>query len=865
MASRPAKRQRTSRRVLSDDDDDSHTELPLRTPKAQRQLSLETGNGAITLSPTSERTQSLQSTPKKQFKSVPRGSPTKARKSARLASEPDKSKSLHTFFGKVSDEQRWHRKKSNTPEIGLEVAEAADAIVDDDDISDDALLALENAPTQQSMSKQKTLRSADVRISSTSNNNSRSRFVKPAIPSSWPRPRAQSPSATIDQQDHRPWAERYGPSTLEELAIHKKKITDVQQWLDGSISGKLRQKLLVLKGPAGSGKTTTITLVAQALGLKATFWQNPGVVDVTTSGSVVTQFSDFLNRGGQYGSLAMDTDNSISSKTASQLLVVEEFPPSSTRSSANDSVRSALLQYLARAGSMSQPLWMNNSMEQTTCPVVLIISETLLSSSTAFSHSFTAHRLLGPEILNHPATTAIDFNPVAQTFIHKALDLVVRKEARDSLRRRIPGAAVMQHLADMGDVRNAVNALEFLCVRSDANSDWSGTVAKKPKKSTKDVAGLTEMERESLKLVSQRETTLDMFHAAGKVVYNKREDPRVLDSRAEPPPKPPDHLSHLYRSKISQVDIEALFNETGTDIQTFISSLHENYALSCNADSFTEHFDDCASVLSASDIINPDARRTLRSRVGTSASSLTSMQSGSTDALRQDEISFNVAARGLIFHLPHPVNRAAPSSGRNADKYKMFYPASLRMWKPTEEIDALISMFRHEDALNASAPAIASGGVASWKNVSLGRSYGPINGSVDEHTASRQVMPSHKDLVLDILPYLTHIKASRGEDTRSIRRITQIQNMSVPLTGEEPDEEEPKDEAIVRATKLTTTSVASIRSPMKSSQDFSKTAQRGSFSQKVAGLDRDNESRNEDAASTGMENLFLEEDDIIDD
>ena len=442
--------------------------------------------------------------------------------------------------------------------------------------------------------------------------------------------------------------------------------------------------------------------------------------------SVATQFSDFLTRGGNFGILSFTDAESthVSARTPSDrhVLVVEEFPAGMARASGAESLRSVILQFLARSTPSGAAPFRQQMATPPTPPVVMIISETLLSSSTAFSDSFTAHRLLGPEILNHPLTTVIEFNPVAPTFINKAIDLVMKKEARDSKRRRVPGPAVLSKLAEMGDVRNAVSSLEFLCLRGDANADWSGTINSNSKKSTKGAPPLTDMEESSLKLISQRETTLDMFHAAGKVVYNKRQDPRISDSNAELPPRPAEYLMHMYSPKISEVDIEALLNETGTDIQTFISTLHENYVLSCNGDSFVDSFGGCSDTLSISDVLSPDSRRSFRARAGNNASIVQAhLGGGSFDALRQDEISFNVATRGLILHLPYPVNRAAPSSGRKGDSFKMFYPTSLRLWKPAEEIEALISIFTHDETLDSGKPTQVKNepgteSVTSWKS-----------------------------------------------------------------------------------------------------------------------------------------------------
>ena len=39
----------------------------------------------------------------------------------------------------------------------------------------------------------------------------------------------------------RPWAEKYGPSNLEELVVHKKKVSDVRRWLEHVIQGQSRK------------------------------------------------------------------------------------------------------------------------------------------------------------------------------------------------------------------------------------------------------------------------------------------------------------------------------------------------------------------------------------------------------------------------------------------------------------------------------------------------------------------------------------------------------------------------------------------------------------------------------------------------
>ena len=427
-------------------------------------------------------------------------------------------------------------------------------------------------------------------------------------------------------------------------------------------------------------------------------------------------------------------------------------------------------------------------------PLVLIITETLLSSSTAATDSFTAHRLLGSEICNHPLVTMMEFNPVAQTLMTKALEVVVKKEARDTGRRRTPGPAVLGRLAEIGDLRSAVNSLEFLCIRGDEQTGWSGTVAHKAKRVGKEGVPLTDMERESLELLSQRESTLDMFHATGKVVYNKREDPRISRPEAQSSVKPPDHLAHLHRAKVSEVDIDALLNETGTDIQTFISTVHENYILSCNGNAFVDSFDGCSAFLSDSDILNPDNRGISRSNRGGNKLLHSAGTVGATETLRQDEISFQVVTRGLLFNLPYPVHRAPHPAGRKGDSFKMFYPAALRLWKPMEEIEALVSMFMDSDTENRSSKPTTSfsGGVASWRTRADQYERPSMNEITEGQMQDRPVV-SRDALVLETLPFLAQIELNKSPQkttTKHLVKITQFHGLRV----NEFAEEEPFDE-----------------------------------------------------------------------
>jgi hypothetical protein len=63
------------------------------------------------------------------------------------------------------------------------------------------------------------------------------------------------------------WAERFSPAASADLAVHKDKVRELRDWMElnrrhieqGSSAG---QRVLVLRGPPGSGKTAMVKVVA---------------------------------------------------------------------------------------------------------------------------------------------------------------------------------------------------------------------------------------------------------------------------------------------------------------------------------------------------------------------------------------------------------------------------------------------------------------------------------------------------------------------------------------------------------------------------------------------------------------------------
>lgn len=716
-------------------------------------------------------------------------SPKKTRpsKAATTATEQEAqpvARPIYSFFNNATQKQQSsqliasQRSQSSTPR------EAAETIDSDDDKGSLAFskgsstaLAMRKRKVQHQDPESETLPPpATQKFRKTSNGN-------------------RTPSFSVVNEDKRSWVEQFAPADLGELAVHKRKVGDVRQWLDSAFNGR-RQKILVLKGSAGTGKTTTVNLLAEDMGVTVKEWKNPAGSDYATevAASSATQFEDFIARAGkvrglafgpeaddeepdEYGPPLAMPDEQLSTSNK-QLLLIEEFPNTFSRfSPVLSSFRSALMQYLASP----------TVDDGTPTPIVLVVSETLLSTNTAAADSFTVHRLLGPELASHPYLDVIEFNAIAPTYLTKALETIVVKEARKSGRRKTPGPAVIMHLAETGDIRSAISSLEFLCLRGDEGDTWSAKVAfTKPKKAKSDPT-LTEAEKEALKLITNRESTLGIFHSVGKIIYNKRVDAQADVELPQPPPWLPQHR----RTRIPENDVDRLIDELGTDTSTFNAALHENYVLSCSGHSSEETLDSiggCLDNIADADLLSLD-----RFSLGTRAFS-----GSATDTLRQDEMSFQVAARGVLFSLPYPVHRGTPPSGRKSDAHKMFYPTSLKLWRQREEVNDLLELLTTKaqsgalDGTTRLQPKMAQdSGVASWKRQ-------PADAGMS--TASSINSTSAKmEMLMERLPYMSTILSSSTSTTSAkstlhdqIQRVTHISG-SAAVDNNEDDDADPKE------------------------------------------------------------------------
>lgn len=249
------------------------------------------------------------------------------------------------------------------------------------------------------------------------------------------------------------WIENFAPQTRAELALHAKKIQELEDWFRSSRLNekKCRAPILLVTGPSGAGKTVALKVLANEFQYSISEWITPidieysrgyGNENVLFSESQTDKFIEFLMHSSRYGSLF--------DACQKRLVLVEDFPNVFIKDS--ESFAGVLEQYAAYGKS----------------PLVFVVTDTK-SRSLNVSHS-----VFSDELRQRFAIATINFNPVSDTMVRKGLKRICEIMKQPGFQKYYdePSADAMENIifSSQGDLRNAVINLHFATQKSESAS-----------------------------------------------------------------------------------------------------------------------------------------------------------------------------------------------------------------------------------------------------------------------------------------------------------------------------------------------------------------------------------------------------------
>jgi len=384
------------------------------------------------------------------------------------------------------------------------------------------------------------------------------------------------------------WVNKYSPSCVDDLAVNKKKVANVREVFERSFA-RSRQpghgaQIILLTGETGTGKSATVRLLSNELCAELKEWVSPAAdqfvpkEQVSTDNSVPFQsqwskFCDFLFRANRYSSLSLSPGDIQGQR---KIILIEEFPHVFTRNV--DSFHSVLRRYCTHGR----------------CPLAFILGS---------SDSSSLERLLFPKTLQTELhIEVISFNAAAPTVLSKMLLKIANQEsAAQSSSIRMPDADVIDQVvaASHGDIRSAINSLQFYCQTSVNDvSQVSSALAAHTKrkcdrksKTAKTSAGKTKKTKSTHNSDSDsgccgRDSMLTLFHAVGKVLHCKRDEMMSPSEYLLP-----EHLPEMQRRSLL-VDPEDVADKVRLTSEQFVAFLHQNFV------DFHTNIDDVVSTAS---------------------------------------------------------------------------------------------------------------------------------------------------------------------------------------------------------------------------------------------------------------------------
>ncbi|KAI8100490.1 hypothetical protein M9435_006974 [Picochlorum sp. BPE23] len=474
-------------------------------------------------------------------------------------------------------------------------------------------------------------------------------------------------SAMAADQDLMLWTDKYAPQSRHDLAVRRNKVEELMCWLSTHAD-----KLCILSGPAGCGKSAMVTALTAENGWEAIEY----VSKVQMPWAECVRASHIHTQASHWYESKLDAYESFCAKAwmpvlgahgkGRQHLILLDDVPTVVGSDQMRRMIEATMNLITRAPKvivMVTEASSRDTEQQSSVPrdgwETASVPLALLSSLERFS------------------PTKISLNAIPKTTIVKQLGIIAENEG---VQGRITKSE-LQTIAEQsqGDLSSAILSLQFACAGKMMMSGVHENVgAKKRRRRAKQNAPDEQGTMQELLSHMLRDSSLSIFHGLGKLLYNKR-----CESNDDIAENHPSYLEEwMKRPRMDGFDPEDTVHASGLSGPSVTAFLHENI-LAFIDDAHIEDASQCLDQLCEADIL---AHR----RDSTPYYGVEDDPDGSRGL--SDLMASMVSSRGICFWNSHPAPRSwkplkAPacfkvesSRRRNLDRLKRACSINRVLW-----------------------------------------------------------------------------------------------------------------------------------------------------------------------------------------
>lgn len=301
------------------------------------------------------------------------------------------------------------------------------------------------------------------------------------------------------------WYEKYAPKSIEEVLIHKKKLSDVEEVVRDMLSNDISSpRILLLTGPSGCSKSTVIKQLVQKW---VPYYRN------IKTGSLSEMFS--LSEESKSTDFFVEYDNSLSLNEMGSLESFKDFLNRTKYLNNRSKLSVVFVEDLPNVFHHETRLKFQKVLEEWLFteqvrlpPLIISITECEISDENGdkyngnnfdINNSFTAETILSKDILDNPRLKRIKFNPINMTLMKKLLNKVANNE-KLLLQSNGKWSQKNQYIAKIvenGDIRSCLSAFQF----------WATSIYN---------------DERSMELYTKN-NSVNYFHALGKVLFGSQE------------------------------------------------------------------------------------------------------------------------------------------------------------------------------------------------------------------------------------------------------------------------------------------------------------------------------------------------------